>query len=143
METGISTTQLDPEAGERFVALRQQLGVTTFGLNQLILQPGQCGRIHRHERQEEVVLVLEGTLTILIEAEPTDLGEGELIRIAPDVRRQLTNRGPGRLVMLALGGASEHQGRDGVAYESWESESGGPPQEIPPAPDLDLSELRD
>ena len=142
METGTSTTRLDPDSAERFVALRRELGVTTFGLNQLILQPGQCGRIHRHEHQEEVIVVLEGTLTILIEGEPTDLGEGEMIRVAPDLRRQLTNRGPGRLVMLALGGATEHEGRDGVAYESWKSETGAPPQEIPAAPDLDARELR-
>ena len=44
----------------RFVSLRRALGVTTFGINQIILRPGQRGRIHRHTTQEEVDLVLDG-----------------------------------------------------------------------------------
>jgi hypothetical protein len=56
--------------------------------------------------------------------------------VAPDVRRQLTNRGDGLLVVLALGGAEPHEGRDGLAYERWEDEEGRPPQEVPLPPDL-------
>src|SRR5438093_12410423 len=104
MERGIAVTRLDPDAAERFVPLRRELGVTSFGMNQIVLAPGQRGRIHRHQRQEEVYLVLEGTLTLLLEDEPTELGQGELIRVAPGMRRQLVNRGPARLVLLALGG---------------------------------------
>jgi mannose-6-phosphate isomerase-like protein (cupin superfamily) len=142
MEDGTTRTQLDPDVGERFLALRRQLGVTSFGMNQIVLEPGQRGRIHRHARQEEVYLVLDGTLTLVIEDDPTDLGQGELIRVAPGVRRQLVNRGPDRLVLLALGGAGEHQGRDGEAFVSWSDESPVSPQELPMPPDLDPAELR-
>ena len=136
MENGTARAKLDPDTNERFVALRRELGVSSFGINQLVLQPGQRGRIHRHERQEEVYLVLEGTLTLAIEGEETDLGEGELIRVAPDLRRQLINRGPGRVVLLAFGGEREHHGRDGEAFASWEDTTGAPPQEIPLPSDL-------
>jgi uncharacterized cupin superfamily protein len=140
MNDHTTRARLDPDTAERFVPLRRQLGVTSFGINQVVLQPGQQGRIHRHERQEEVYLVLEGTLTLAIEGEETELGEGELIRIAAPPRRQLVNRGPGRLVLLALGGEGEHNGRDGEAFASWEDAKGAPPQEIPlPA---DLTDLR-
>lgn len=142
MEEGTGRARLDPDCGERFLALRRQLAVTSFGMNQIVLQPGQRGRIHRHLHQEEVYLVLEGQLTLLLEGEPTELGEGELIRVAPRVRRQLVNRGPGRLVLLALGGAAEHQGRDGEAFASWEEENPVSPGELPMPPDLDPSELR-
>ncbi len=142
MESGISTARLDPDHGERFLQLRRALGVTTFGLNQLILQPGERSRIHRHARQEEVYIVHEGTLTLLVEGEATDYGAGELIRVAPDVRRQLVNLGPGRLVLIALGGANEHNGRDGEAFTSWEQETPAPPQEVPFPEDLPASELR-
>src|SRR4051794_10958417 len=98
MEPGIARTRLDFDAAERFVPLRRQLGVTALGLNQIVLQPGQRGRIHRHEAQEEIYLVLDGTLTLLVEGEEQRLGYGELVRVAPAVRRQLVNRGPGRLV---------------------------------------------
>ena len=136
METGTATTALNPDSEERFVPLRRQLGVTTFGLNQIVLQPRQRGRIHVHEHQEEVYLVLEGTLSLLIEGEETTLGEGELIRVAPEIRRQLLNRGPQRLVLLALGGAKEHEGRDSRAWTDWDAPQSGSPQEIPMPEDL-------
>lgn len=140
MEDGISRTRLNPDAGERFVPLRRELGVSTFGLNQMVLEPGQRGRIHRHAHQEEVYLVLEGRLTLLVEREEHELGPGELVRVAPSLRRQLMNRGPGRLVLVALGGAQEHEGRDGEAFAAWEDQAGTPPQETPLPPDLEESE---
>lgn len=142
MEEGTSTTRLDPETGERFLPLRRQLGVSSFGLNQIVLQPGQRGRIHRHQRQEEVYVVFEGRLTLLLEGEESELGHGELIRVAPNVRRQLVNRGPGRVVLLALGGAEEHRGRDGEAFGDWSDEQPVSPQELSMPPDLDPGELR-
>jgi len=142
VEEGIQRTRLDPGAAERFVALRRQLGVSSFGINQLVLAPGQRGRIHRHERQEEVYLVLEGRLTLLVEGEASELGEGELIRVAPQLRRQLVNRGPARLLLIALGGEGAHHGRDGEAFASWEQQAGVPPQELPLPGDLDAAELR-
>ena len=132
MDTGVSTTALDPNTDERYVPLRRQLGVTSFGLNQILLRPGQRGRIHRHDHQEEVYIVLTGTLTLLIEGEASEFGQGELVRVGPEVRRQIVNRQPGEdLLLLALGGAGDHVGRDGEAFESWEQEKGAPPQQVP------------
>ena len=142
MEDGTTTTRLDPDTGERFLPLRRQLGVSSFGFNQIVLQPGQRGRIHRHQRQEEVYLVLEGSLTLVVEGDATELGPHELIRVAPQIRRQLVNRGPGRVVLLALGGANEHQGRDGEAFGDWNDEDPVPPQELSMPPDLEPGELR-
>lgn len=137
MESGVSVTSLDPDGEDRFQRLRQELGLESFGLNLIRLRPGQRGRIHRHLRQEEVYLVLEGTLTLLVEDEPRVLRRGELARVGPEVRRQLVNRGPEPLLLLAIGGANEHEGRDGRAYESWdETGEGRPPQEIPQPADL-------
>jgi uncharacterized cupin superfamily protein len=136
MDTGVSFAALSPDTKERFVALRRQLGVSAFGLNQIALAPGQRGRIHSHERQEEVYFVIEGELTLLIEGDEHRLGRGDLARVAPDVRRQLVNRGPRRCLLLAIGGAGEHTGRDGRAFESWEAAEWAPPQELPLPPDL-------
>jgi len=136
MDTGTSRTHLDPDSPERFVSLRRALGVTTFGINQMVLQPGQRMRIHRHERQEEVYLVLEGTLTVSIEAQETELGQGELIRVAPQVRRQLVNRGTSRVVLIALGADGEHEGRDAEAFTSWDDQTGAPPKDVPLPDDL-------
>ena len=139
MEQGTSRARLERATRERFVPLRRALGVTTFGMNEIVLQPRQRGRIHRHERQEEVYLVLEGTLALIVEGEETLLEQGELIRVAPSLRRQLVNRGPQPLVVLALGGDGEHRGRDGEAFASWEDDSGVAPQDLPLPEDLPSS----
>ena len=73
MEDGTARARIDADAADRFVPLRRQLGVTSFGLNQIVLQPGQRGRIHRHGSQEEVYLVLGGTLNLLVEGEASVL----------------------------------------------------------------------
>jgi quercetin dioxygenase-like cupin family protein len=132
MESGTAFTKLDPDGEDRFQRLRQELRVSTFGLNLLRLRPGERSRIHRHEEQEEVYLVLEGTLTLAIEGEARDLQRGELARVAPDVRRQLSNAGDELLLIVALGGAKEHFGRDGRAYFSWDEEGDGHlPADVP------------
>jgi uncharacterized cupin superfamily protein len=132
MESGVAFTKLDSDGDDRFQRLRQELRVSTFGLNLLRLRPGESSRIHRHEQQEEVYLVLDGALTLLIEGEEHELARGDLARVAPDVRRQLQNRGDDLLLILALGGAKEHFGRDGRAYFSWDEEGDGhPPAEVP------------
>ena len=142
VETGVSVTRLEPDSPARFVPLRRQLGVSAFGLNQMVLRPGERGRIHRHERQEEVYLVLSGTLTLEVEGEERDLAEGELARVGPEVRRRLLNRGPAPCVVLAVGGDGEHAGRDGLAYTDWDDDDPKPPQEVPLPDDLPASELR-
>jgi uncharacterized cupin superfamily protein len=137
MESGTSFTTLDFEAGERFVPLRRQLGVESFGLNLMLLEPGQQGRIHRHRDQEEVYVVLEGTLTLELDGGETHtLQPRDAARVAPEVRRRLSNRGDTRVALLALGGAEPHVGRDGLAYTDWDETEGRPPQEVPLPPDL-------
>jgi quercetin dioxygenase-like cupin family protein len=136
MHGGVAVTTLDLEGEERFQRLRRELGVSAFGINLIRLRPRQRGRIHRHQRQEEVYLVLEGTLTLDVEGEPRELPKGSIARVAPDVRRQLSNRGDELLAVLSVGGAAPHEGRDGVAFASWDDEEGAPPQEVPLPPDL-------
>jgi mannose-6-phosphate isomerase-like protein (cupin superfamily) len=136
LEDGTARARILPDPTDRFVPLRRQLGVTSFGINEIVLAPGERGRIHLHERQEEVFLVLEGELTIGLDGEEATLGKDELIRVAPGIRRQLVNAGPETLLLLALGGDGEHVGRDGVAFESWDQAEGRPPQETPLPEDL-------
>lgn len=142
MGDGIDVTRLDHDTSERFVSLRRALGVTSFGINHMVLRPGERGRIHRHAHQEEVYLVVRGTLTVEVEGGARDVPEGGLVRVAPEVRRRLVNLGPGRCSIVALGGAGDHVGRDATAYAGWDDEVGGTPQEIPLPDDLPASELR-
>ena len=124
-ESEVTFAELDPDTGERFQRLRRELGVQSFGLNLLTLQPGQRSRVHIHEHQEEVYLVLEGELTLVVEGADHPVGRGLLARVPGPVRRQLVNRGAERVVLIALGGAGEHESRDALAWRSWDEEGPG------------------
>lgn len=135
-DDAVQRTSIDPDT-DTFQTLRRELGVTSFGINLLSLRPRQRLRVHRHERQEEVYLVLDGELTLIVEGEPHVLGKGDLARVGPESKRQLTNPGETDLLVLALGGDGDHQGRDGIAWASWDEEGEGrPPQEVPLPDDL-------
>jgi uncharacterized cupin superfamily protein len=137
MQQDVTFGALELDGEGRFQLLRRELGVSAFGINLMRLRPRQRGRIHRHERQEEVYVVLEGTLTLSIEGDEHELPRGGVVRIAPSVRRQLMNRGSEPLAVLSIGGAEPHEGRDGVAYADWDETEGRPPQEVPPPPDIE------
>jgi uncharacterized cupin superfamily protein len=135
-DDAVQRTAIDPDA-DTFQTLRRELGVTSFGINVLSLRPRQRLRVHRHQRQEEVYLVLEGELTLIVEGEPHVLGKGDLARVGPESKRQLTNPSDAHLLVLALGGDGDHEGRDGIAWSSWEEEGEGrTPQEVPLPDDL-------
>ena len=123
--------------------MRAPLGVSSFGINAITFEPGQRNRIHRHRVQEEVYVVLEGTLTLMVEGEPIEYVVGDVVRVAPEVRRQLVNRGPGELRLLALGGSveHEHEARDAEAFSDWDETEPGTPQTVPVPDDLPASEL--
>ncbi|HET6505202.1 MAG TPA: cupin domain-containing protein [Baekduia sp.] len=133
----VAFTTIDTRNSERFQSLRRELGVSSFGMNVITLAPRQRGRIHAHERQEEVFVVLEGELTIAIEGEEHAVAKHGAVRVAPSVRRQLVNRGSSTLILLALGAEGDHVGRDGRAWEAWDEDGEGrAPQEVPLPSDL-------
>jgi quercetin dioxygenase-like cupin family protein len=143
MPDGVTTARLDQPPEQRFARLRAPLGVSSFGINVLTFEPGQRNRIHRHKHQEEVYVVLEGTLTLMVEGEPLEYTIGDVVRVAPDVRRQLVNRGPGGLRLLALGAivGQEHEPRDAEAFNAWDETEPGTPQTVPLPDDLPAGEL--
>jgi uncharacterized cupin superfamily protein len=143
-DLGFTRTSLPEDRGERFVSLRRPLGVTGMGINLIQLAPGQRGRVHDHERQEEVYLVWDGVLTLIVEGEASDLARGELARVGPGVRRQLVNRGPDDCRIVALGASpGGHESRDGLAWSSWD-DTAAPrtPQDVPLPDDLPAGDRR-
>jgi uncharacterized cupin superfamily protein len=136
-EPEVSFVVLDRSSGDRLQSLRRPLGVQSFGMNLVVLQPRQRMRVHTHERQEEVYLVLEGELTLIVEGAEHVLGADHLARVGPTARRQLVNAGAERVVVVALGGYGDHEGRDARAWTAWEDDGpGAPPQEVPLPDDL-------
>ena len=137
MPGDVSFTTLEPVEGERFKTIRRELGAESFGINVIVLQPRERGRIHDHEHQEEVYVVLEGELTLGVEGEEQTVPRHGVARVPAGVRRQLVNRGTSTLLLLALGADGEHTGRDGRAWEAWDEDGGGgAPQDVPLPADL-------
>ena len=62
----------------------------------------------------------------MVEGTEHAVGRGRLARVPGPVRRQLVNRGDERVVVVALGGAGEHESRDALAWSSWDEEGPGP-----------------
>jgi mannose-6-phosphate isomerase-like protein (cupin superfamily) len=137
MAQPVASTTINTNNSERFQSLRRELGIDGFGMNVITLRPRQRGRIHSHDVQEEVYLVIDGELTLVVEGEEQTVGRNGVVRVGPGVRRQLVNKGAGALLLLALGGAGEHVGRDGRAWEAWDEDGEGrAPQDVPLPGDL-------
>ena len=57
---GWAQSSIDELGNETFRKVRQELGITAFGANVLVLQPGVTGRPHYHEEQDELYFVHQG-----------------------------------------------------------------------------------
>jgi uncharacterized cupin superfamily protein len=127
------------EDAEKYRWITTEVDARNLGINRLEFKPGQRGRVHRHEGQEEYYLVLSGELTMIIEGDEHTFATGTLAKLAPGLRRQSLNRGDVPAVVLAVGAHGVHEGRDAVAWADWdEGGPGRPPGEIPEPADLEV-----
>jgi mannose-6-phosphate isomerase-like protein (cupin superfamily) len=76
--------------------------------------PHTTGRRHRDHVQEEVFVVVSGTLTMLLGDEPerVDLGPGGVVRVAPMTALQLRNESDEELVCFVYGAPPVQEGAD-------------------------------
>jgi quercetin dioxygenase-like cupin family protein len=93
--------------------VRAAIGVTAFGINGMVFAPGTGGRWHWHDEQEEVYVVVSGTLAVDFEDGTTEVGPGGIVRVDAPTHRRLRNAGSHELVLVALGGKDGYVGRDG------------------------------
>jgi uncharacterized cupin superfamily protein len=115
-----SIDEVEPYAGKnaitgiRFRAMRSALGVSAWGMNVLELDPGCSGypeHDHENDGQEEVYVVLEGTLTLQVAGEERTLARGDFVRVGPQIKRKFVT-GKSGATLLALGATP------GKAYEA-------------------------
>jgi quercetin dioxygenase-like cupin family protein len=87
-----------------FKPLRQALGVSAFGVNQLELPPNVEGPEHDHavDGQEEVYAVVRGSGTVRVEGEELELAPGRFVYLSPDAKRQMV-AGPDGLAWIGIG----------------------------------------
>ena len=103
--------EIAPYAGEhaikgiRFRPARQALGVSAWGMNVIEFDPNTTGypeHDHKHDGQEELYLVLEGSIVLVVDGKETALTRGQMARVGPETTRKFVTRDePAKL--LALG----------------------------------------
>ena len=99
--------------GIRFRGVRRELGVLAWGMNILELDP-HCTTYPEHDHskdgQEEVYVIMEGSVVMKVGDDETTLSEGDLVRVGPNVKRTFITHDQG-VTFLAIGGTP------GKAYE--------------------------
>jgi uncharacterized cupin superfamily protein len=99
--------------GPGFRKIRRALGVTAFGVNAVVMPPGIESWFHYHDEQEELYLVLSGTLEIEFrDGTVHRLEPGGLARVAAPTWRKLRNTGTEDAVYFCVGGKDGYVGRD-------------------------------
>jgi Mannose-6-phosphate isomerase len=82
-------------AWDRWLLVRRGLGVSSFGLNIVEVEPG--GSLTEHEvverDQEEVFVFLSGSATMVIDGQDIPAPAGTYIRVAPEAQRSARNDG--------------------------------------------------
>jgi mannose-6-phosphate isomerase-like protein (cupin superfamily) len=98
--------EMEAGFGGGFVKARAELGVTSFGM-QVIMMPANFPDYpehdHTHDGQEEVYVALDGAGTIDIDGERVALEKDTLVRVAAGTKRKV-HPGPDGIKMLVLGG---------------------------------------
>ena len=99
--------------GIRFRPARAAMGVTAWGMNVLEIDAGceaHPEHDHAEDGQEELYVVLRGSMTLVCGEERHEVGEGAMARVTPEVRRKIV---PGKegVTVLAVGATP------GKAYE--------------------------
>jgi mannose-6-phosphate isomerase-like protein (cupin superfamily) len=86
--------------------LKDELDTDHLGFTVLELEPGGKGKEHDETEtgQEEIYYVVEGTVDVELVEETVSLGAEEALRLDPDERRQIHNRGEERATLVLAGG---------------------------------------
>ena len=99
--------------GYGFRKIRPALGITAFGANALVMEPGYEGFLHYHDTQDELYFVHSGTARFEVDGEVRELGPGGLIHVESTTPRKFSNAGDDDLVVLVVGGKDGYVERDG------------------------------
>ena len=100
--------------GPGFRKIRRELGVEAFGVNAIVIPPGYDTGYHYHETQEELYIILDGTVEVGFGDGTTHrLGAGGLARVGAPVHRKVRNVGDADATYVVIGGKGGYVGRDG------------------------------
>ena len=94
---------------------RKVLDSTELGVSRWRYEPGTQTPGHRHEVQEEVYAVINGSGRVKLDDEIIEVKQWDVIRVAPKVARGF-EAGPNGLEIIAAGGRKP-EGGDGELVE--------------------------
>lgn len=81
----------------------QAVGATGGEFSFQVFAPGQeTGFLHMHKNHEELYFFLKGNGKFQVDGNVFPVGEGTVVRVAPDGRRSVRNDGTEPLVMLCV-----------------------------------------
>lgn len=117
MAAGFTIRHLDDfETNGRWSLVRRGLGVESFGLNVVELEPGYS--IPEHDEtgrdQEEVFVVLEGDCVMCVAGEDHPMPKGTFVRVAPEPTRTVRNDSdaPARVLIVSAPTTSGYEPMD-------------------------------
>jgi mannose-6-phosphate isomerase-like protein (cupin superfamily) len=95
----------DDEPARHVAELSEVLETAHLRANIWRYEPGAAGRRHVHAEQEEIFVVLSGTLTMYLGESPerVDVPAGGLVHVAAGTPLQTANHGADDLVVFASG----------------------------------------
>jgi quercetin dioxygenase-like cupin family protein len=110
-----------PHLESRFA--REPLGLRNSGISLFKAAPGfRIPFGHKHNRQEEIYVVVAGSARLKVEDEIVQLGTWDAIRLAPDTRRAL-EAGPDGAEIIAFGAPKTEMGDAELLPEFWPAEA--------------------
>ena len=116
-ESGFTILHRDDfERTGKWSLARRSLGVSSFGMNVVDLQPGE--KIPEHDElgrdQEEVFVVLSGSPTIVIDGREHQTRTGTFVRVDPHLRRTAVNHAaePASLLIVSAPRGSGYEPLD-------------------------------
>jgi mannose-6-phosphate isomerase-like protein (cupin superfamily) len=108
--------------GEMRMSAASDLGndQVAFTWRRMPAQTGGKGSYgHRHKTTEEIYFVASGMLQFKIEDEVMDVGEGTVVRMAPQVTRSVWNEGPDDAVLIMCSVRTDDPGADVETVEGF------------------------
>ena len=110
---------MPPEIEARFP--KRALGCKTGAVSLQRLAPGTRSPFgHRHKRQEELYVILEGSGSMKLDDDIVEIRQWDTVRVGPDTMRAF-EAGPDGIELLAFGGPIAEES-DGEIVQDWWSD---------------------
>jgi mannose-6-phosphate isomerase-like protein (cupin superfamily) len=120
----LNLREVDDSVGERAPGIegrfgRKHLDSRDLGISLWRYAPNLRAETgHSHREQEEAYVVVSGSGRILLDDEVVELGQWDVIRVAPEVVRAF-EAGPEGLEVVAVGGPRPEEGDGVMTPVSW------------------------